>query len=91
MFDKLSQMKNLYNLKRQADQMKKKMELITVEVQEGDFEITMNGAQNVEMVTENGEERPELKKLFNKAVKESQKVVAKKMRNEMSGLGLPGM
>ena len=90
MFDKVSQMKELYALKKQADEMKKQMEKILVTVNEGDYEIVMRGDQNVEKVTENGEENEELKKLFNKAVKESQKVVAKKMRGQLGDLGLPG-
>ena len=91
MIDKLGQMKDLYALKKQADAMKKEMEKITVEVYEGDYRIIMRGDQTVVAVYKDDEELQELKKLFNKAVKESQKKVAKQMRGKMSEFGLPGM
>lgn len=91
MMNKISQMKNLYALKKQADEMKKKLEQITVTTEHKDYEIVMKGDQTIEEIRYNGEEMPELKKAFNKALKESQKVVAKKMRNQMGDLGIPGM
>ncbi|PJA41022.1 hypothetical protein CO178_01040 [candidate division WWE3 bacterium CG_4_9_14_3_um_filter_34_6] len=91
MLNKFGQMKDLYALKKQADEMKKKMEKVVVTVAEGDYEIKMRGDQTIESVTSEGEDRNDLKKLFNKAVKESQKMVAKKMRGELGGLGIPGL
>ncbi len=90
MMEKFNQMKNLYALKKQADEMKKKMEKIVVTVEEGQYEIVIRGDQSIESVRENGEDRNDLKKAFNKALKESQKVVSKKMRNQMSDFGMPG-
>lgn len=89
--NKFTQMKEMYALKRQADAMKKQMEQITVEVQEGDFTIVMRGDQTVEEISENGEVRTDLKKLFNEAVKESQKKVAKKMKDQLGDFGIPGL
>ena len=91
MFDKFKQAKELFNLKKQADMLKKEMERISIKVYEGDYEIIMQGNQTVVDVKEGGESKPVLVKLFNKAVKESQKEVAKKMKGQLSGLGLPGM
>lgn len=91
MFDKLNQMKDLYALKKQADQIKKEMEQISTEVFEGNFKVVIRGDQMIEAVYENGEERKDLKTLFNKAVKESQKQMAKKMQGRMGEFGLPGM
>lgn len=90
MIDKLGKMKDLYALKRQADVMKKEMEKIKVEVHEGLYTIIMKGDQSVERVEESGDENEDLKKLFNKAVKESQKKVAKKMRGQLGDFGFPG-
>ena len=90
MIDKLGQMKDLYALKKQADALKKEMQNIQVEVFEGDYRIIMLGDQTVVAVYKDGEEKPELKKLYNKALKESQKKVAKQMRGKMGDLGLPG-
>ena len=91
MLEKFNQMKNLYALKKQADEMKKKMEQIIVTVEEGQYEIVIKGDQTIDAVRKNGEDQPDLKKAFNKALKESQKVVAKKMRNQMSEFGMPGL
>jgi len=91
MLDKFGKMKDLYAMKRQADSMKKEMEQIVVEVFEGEYKIVMKGDQTVDKVFKGEIERNDLKKLFNKAVKESQKKVAKKMRGRMSELGLPGL
>lgn len=91
MMEKFNQMKELYALKKQADEMKKKMEQIVTTVQEGQYEIVIRGDQSIEAVYENGAERTDLKKAFNKALKESQKDVSKKMRNQMSDFGFPGL
>ncbi len=90
MIDKLGQMKDLYALKKQADALKKEMEKIQVEVYEGDYRIIMLGDQTVVAVYKDDVEMPGLKKLYNKALKESQKKVAKQMRGKMGDMGLPG-
>ncbi len=91
MMEKFNQMKELYALKKQTDEMKKRMEKIMVTVEEGPFEIVIRGDQNIETVLENGEERNDIKKAINKALKESQKEVSKKMRNQLGDMGFPGM
>lgn len=89
MFENFSKMKDLYELKKKADILKKEMEKITTEVFEGKYKIVVRGDQTIESISENGEENNDLKKAINKAIKESQKQVAKKMRGQMSDLGLP--
>ena len=86
--DKFGQAKKMMGLKRQADAMKKEMQQIKVEVEEGQVKIIMNGAQEVEEVKYNGEENIMIKRAFNRAVKESQKKVAKKMQGRLSDMGL---
>jgi DNA-binding protein YbaB len=88
MMEKFNQMKNAFALKKQMDEMKKKMEQIVVTVEEGQYEIVIRGDQTIESVREDGEDRNDLKKAFNKALKESQKVVSKKMRNQMPDFGM---
>jgi len=88
MFD---QVRELNKLRKQAAQMKKEMERITVEVIERGVRIVMRGDQQVEMVEIDGEERDDLKKSFNKAVKQSQKKVAKKLSGAVSGMKFPGL
>ncbi|MBU1017015.1 YbaB/EbfC family nucleoid-associated protein [Patescibacteria group bacterium] len=80
--------KDLYNLKKQADEMKREMEKIVVEVEEKGVKIVMQGDQKVVSVMVDGEDSPKLKDVFNKAVKESQKKTAKKMQGRLSDLGL---
>ncbi len=88
LFDKA---KNLYRLKRQADSLKKKMGDISVEIEERGIRLKMRGDQHVEEIFVDGEKSERLKEVFNKAVKESQKKVAKRMGGDFSDLGIPGL
>lgn len=90
MVNPFGKVRDLYNLKRRADRLKKRMAGISVEVKERGIKIVMRGDQRVEEVLVDGEKSNRLKDAFNKAVKESQKKVAKKMRGELSDLGIPG-
>ncbi len=87
MFD---QLRELNKLKKQASQLKREMEQITVEVIEGKVKIVIRGDQQIESVEVEGVGREDLKKAFNKAVKESQRKVAKKLSGMVSGMGIPG-
>lgn len=91
MANPLSKLKDLYDLKKQADIMKKRMAAIKIEVECRGVTIEMTGDQNVESVSIDGEDREDIKDAFNKAVKESQKKVAKKLRGELGDLGFPGL
>lgn len=85
------QLKELNELRRQGQQLKKEMEKISVEVREKEVKIVMRGDQQVESIEVEGTERDDLKKAFNKAVKESQKKVAKKLSGALTGMKLPGI
>jgi len=74
----LNKAKDLYKLKQRADLLKKKMAQVVVEVEVRGAKVTM-------------QPQPDLRKALNKAVKKSQKEVAKKMRGDFSDFGLPGM
>jgi DNA-binding protein YbaB len=88
MFD---QVRELAKLRKQAATLKREMQRMLVEVEEGDVKIVMRGDQQVERVEVEGEERGDLKGAFNKAVKESQKKVAKKLSGTLSGMKLPNL
>lgn len=88
MFDK---MKDLYNLKKQADAMKKEMEQIFVEYEDKGVKIVVRGDNHIEKFEVNGEEDKRLKDVVNDALKEVQKKVAKKMKGQLSDLGIPGL
>ena len=85
------QVRELNKLRRQAAEMKREMQKITLEVVEGKVKIVMRGDQQVERVEIDGEERGDLKKAFNKAVKESQKKVAQKLSGMVSGMKFPNL
>lgn len=85
------QVRELNKLRKQAGALKREMEKITVEVTHGKVKIRMRGDQTVEGVEIEGEERHDLKRAFNKAVKESQKKVAKKLSGMVSGMRFPNL
>ncbi len=97
MFDKV---KELMELKKKADQLKKELEATHIEINEArGIKMVMNGAQIVQsieidesMLTPANKNRiqMDLLKSFNNGVKKSQQAAATKMRN-IPGLNLPGM
>lgn len=97
MFDKV---KELMELKKKADQLKKELEATVIEVNEArGIKLVINGAQIVQSIdidesllapgTKNRIQM-DLLKSFNNGVKKSQQAAANKMRN-IPGLNLPGM
>ncbi len=92
-FDKFKQMgsqvSQLNKLRQQATQMQKQLQQEIIEIDEDGIRIVMTGDQKVETIMIDGEYQERLVKVFNKAIKKSQKVAAKKLQ-EMSG-GLKGM
>ena len=92
--------KELMELKKKADQLKKELEATLIEVNEArGIKMVMNGAQIVQsieidegMLTAANKNRiqMDLLKSFNNGVKKSQQAAANKMRN-IPGLNLPGM
>jgi DNA-binding protein YbaB len=91
MLDKINQMKELYAFKKQADALKKQMEAIVTTVYHKTYKIVIRGDQTIESIFEGDEERKDIVEAINKAMKESQKSVAKKMKGQLGGLGIPGL
>jgi len=89
MFDKLKQGQQLLKMRQQAMQLKKELEKIEHIEEKGNIKIKVNGAQEITWIEIDGEERSDLVKLINDAMKEVQKKSAKKMM-EMGG-GLSGL
>ncbi len=83
--------RNLYRLKQKADSLKERMAKIVVDAEERNVRVIMRGDQTVDDVLVDGKSNPDLRKAFNKAVKKSQKEVAKKMQGEFSDFGIPGL
>ena len=85
MFDKL---KEMYELKRKADQLKKEMEAEVFDVESGDVIVRINGVQKIlKLEYPDGTDPDRVKEVINKAFEQSQKEMAKKMQGMMGGLG----
>ena len=97
MFDKVKQM---MDLKKQADKLKKELEAVSIEVSDvRGIKVVVNGAQIFQSVdidegllSPNNKNRVQMDLLrsINTAVKKSQQAAANKMRNT-PGLNIPGL
>ncbi|TES96046.1 YbaB/EbfC family DNA-binding protein [Patescibacteria group bacterium] len=93
MFGKMQQMREM---QKQAQELKKQMETEIIEYEKDGIKIVMNGAQELQSISfdddfDFGDKEKvgeQLKNALNKATKESQKTVAKKMRGMMGDLGM---
>ena len=85
MFDKMKQM---YDLKKKADAFKKELEGEIVEVEAGSLKIRVSADQKIqEIILGDSVDPKTLKDAINKALEESQKVAAEKMKGMMGGMG----
>ena len=89
MFEKVQQAKKLWDLRNQAMAMQKALEQETVKVERNGVKVVMTGNQKIVKLEIDGEEKKDVSDVINDALKESQKVAAKKLQ-EMGG-GLSGM
>jgi DNA-binding protein YbaB len=95
MFDK---MKELMEMKRKMDEIKKELDSITLESEDNLVKIGISGSQDIKSVTikadlstaDKAKLESALVETINRAVKQSQKAAAEKM-SKLSGLGLPGL
>ena len=88
MFD---QVKKLMEMNKQADQIKKELDAVTVEIKEASgIKMTVNGSQYVKTIeidenylktVQKMKLESDLMRCFNSAVKKSQAVAAEKMKN----------
>lgn len=84
MFDKMKQM---YELKKQADQMKKELQSEVIDVTHGDVTVKVDGTQKILKLDYPESIDPDkVKDAINKAMDEVQKIAAKKMQG-MMGMG----
>ncbi|MDP2873859.1 MAG: hypothetical protein Q8N84_01000 [bacterium] len=90
MFEKLQKAKELYNLKKQSDGMKKEMEGIQSEFEEQGVRVVMRGDQQIMELSLDGEDLSRVKEVVNKASHKMQEKMAKKMQGRLGDLGIPG-
>jgi len=89
-------MQQMREMQKQAQELKKQMETEIIEYEKDGIKIVMNGAQELQSISfdddfDFGDKEKvgeQLKNALNKATKESQKTVAKKMRGMMGDLGM---
>lgn len=87
----LDKLKNLYELKKKSEEMRRKMAGVVVEIEERGIKIVIRGDQKLEEIVIDGEANPRVKEAINKALKEVQKKAAKKVQGDLGDLGLPGL
>ncbi len=97
MFDK---MKELWDMKRKMDELKKELDKASFELESQDksVRIVMNGSQEVKEVRiqgdlagmKNSSLESAVKDTFNRALKRSHDLAAEKMKS-MTGLNIPGL
>lgn len=97
MFDK---MKQIMEMKKQADRIKKELDSTIVEVNEvSGVKIVINGSQNLQSIElsesfltadKKSKIESDLLRSFNAAVRKSQNLAAQKMKDAMPG-GFPGL
>lgn len=87
MFEKLQQLKKLNDLRSQAMQMQKALAQEFVTQEKGNVRVVLSCDQKVHKVEIDGENQGKIVEVLNDALKESQKVAAKKMSENMGGLG----
>jgi DNA-binding protein YbaB len=91
MFDKLGQLKDLWKLKSQMDEIKKRLDNMVIKVESPNHwvEITISGSQEVKEVRVDPTAKTasesalaeDIKAVFNKAVRDSQMMAAQAMGN----------
>ncbi|MDO8503464.1 MAG: YbaB/EbfC family nucleoid-associated protein [bacterium] len=87
MFEKLQQLKELKKLRDQAMAMQKALAQETIVIEEDGVKVVMSGDQKLQKLEVDGEEKSKVVDVINKALKESQKVAAKKLQEMGGGLG----
>jgi DNA-binding protein YbaB len=85
----LGKMGDIMKLREQAMKIQKQLQSEEIVVEEGDIRVVITGDQQIKEFTVSGISSPQATAVLNKAIKESQKVAAKRLQ-EMSG-GLGGM
>ncbi len=86
MFDKL---KDLNKLRKAQAEVKKQLESIFTNYDDGEFKIVIRGDKKIERITIDGDESSKLKEALNKAFKELDKKVEKAMKGKLGDFGFP--
>lgn len=90
MFDKIKQ---INELRKKSQDMKKDLEAEVLEISHKGVLVRINGNMDIIKLESNGKTDEDVLDAINQAIKESQKVAAKKMRGQLGDMGLdiPGL
>ena len=83
--------KVIYKLRKKQSEIQKEMEKIFSTEEKGEFKVVVRGDRKVKLIEIDGEEQKDLKNLINDAMKDVNKKVEKKLRGQLSDLGIPGL
>ena len=84
----LDKLKNLNKLRKAQSEIEKQMEQIQSTVEREGIRVTVNANNKIVSIDIEGDEDKLLKDLVNEALKDAKKKAEKKLRNQMSELGL---
>ncbi len=90
MFDKVKQ---INDLRKKAKQLEQELDAEVLEVNYKGVTVTISAGLEIKSLDTAGRSEEDIKAAVNKAIKEAQKLAAKKMRGQLGDLGLniPGM
>ena len=83
----LGKLGDLKKLRDQAMQMQKQLQAEEIVIEEGDIRVVISGDQQIKEFSVSGISSPQAISTINKAIKESQKLAAKKLQEMSGGLG----
>ncbi|OGY11596.1 MAG: hypothetical protein A3F61_01725 [Candidatus Blackburnbacteria bacterium RIFCSPHIGHO2_12_FULL_41_13b] len=87
MFQKMQQAKQLWDLRNKAMAMQKALAQEFVTIEKNGIKVVMSGDQKVQKIEIDGAENRNISEAVNEAIKESQKIAAKKIQEMGGGLG----
>lgn len=87
MFQKMQQAKQLWDLRNKAMAMQKALAQEFVTIEKNGVKVVMSGDQKVQKIEIDGTENRNVAEAVNEAIKESQKIAAKKIQEMGGGLG----
>jgi DNA-binding protein YbaB len=85
-FDRLSRLRDLKKIRDQAKALQRELATIDVAVEEGEIKVVVRGDQKIKTIIMEGEEKPKLVEVINKAIKKAQEKAATRMEGMMGDL-----
>lgn len=87
MFNPLKQVGELKKMRDEAMKIQKELQAESVNVQKHGVNVVISGDQRIRSLQSNGKSDDDIKDAVNEAIKKSQEVAAKKLREMGGGLG----